>query len=424
MSPPIGFAARDMPWFDSFVPHPGRGITPIRMMQAFALAEQGYPAQQVELFNDLIEGDAHARNLFEHRDRVVANKPLVFDAGQLPETAEAANVLALAASRLPIKAAFEHLLHTNRHGYAGIELDWDLIEVTGRKWVVPTHLTLVSPRRFRIGTAGMRPVAGELEVRIDELRLYEEIATPQGNPLAPGKWLTILRQPTEVARGGLMRTGAPIMMAKRFSFRDWIVLSQRYGIPFPIIKYSDTNDQETLQVALEILRRFGSDGGAAVHKDLEIEVTDGVKVKDPMQDRLIEVCNNEMSKLVNGSTLRNDNTGAGSYGLGDVHDSVAWDEVRDDGEMLSEAINLQICRPFAIYNRMAAPPPVASVVVEPDLGPQAFVTLAVKMKNELGVDVSQSQLRQRTGLRKPVNAEDTAPGMQVESFPIPGGGNP
>src|SRR3569832_1951388 len=99
-----------------------------------------------------------------------------------------------------------------------------------------------------------------------------------------------------------------------------------------------------------------------------------------MQYRLIGVCNNEMSKLVNGSTLRNDNQGAGSYGLGDVHDSVAWDEVRDDGEMLSEAINLQVCRPFANYNRMAGPPPVSSVIVFPVQGAEANEAPAVYLR--------------------------------------------
>lgn len=423
---PGGTVAHDLPWFDSFVEHPGRNITPQRMVQAFALAERGYPQQQIDLFSDLREGDGHARNLFDHRNRVVANKPLIYAGGDPSEEAAlAAQVLTLATARLPIKQALEHLLKVNGDGHAAIEMDWGLMEFGGRQWVVPTNLTLVPPRRFRIGVTGMIPVKGEAAVRIDELRLYQEVTIPQGNPLEPGKWIVIVRQPNEVARGGLMRTASPVLMVKRFSFRDLIVLSQRYGIPFPIVKYDGTEDGETLKTALEILRRIGTDGGAAVDKSLEISLEAGVTVKDPMQYKLIALANAELSKLVNGSTLRNDNgEGGGSYGLGDVHDSVAWDEVRDDGEMVSEAWTLQVCVPFARYNKLNAQPPRATIVVEPDLGPAEFVSLAVKVKNELGIDVSQAQIRQRTGMHAPINDADKAPGMQVESFPVPAGGNP
>lgn len=423
---PGGTVAHDLPWYDSFVEHPGRRLTPQRMAQAFALAERGYPQQQIDLFSDLREGDGHARNLFEHRNRVVANKPLVYAGGDpSDEAAMAAQVLTLATARLPIKQALEHLLKVNGDGHAAIEMDWGLMEFGGRQWVVPVNLTLVPSRRFRIGVAGMIPTKGEQAVRVDELRLYQEVITPQGNPLDPGKWIALVRQPNEVARGGLMRTASPLLMVKRFSFRDLVILSQRYGIPFPIVKYDGTTDGATLEVALEILRRIGSDSGAAVHKSLEIELEDGVKVKDPMQYKFIALINAELSKLVNGSTLRNDNgEGGGSYGLGDVHDSVAWDEVRDDGEMVSEAWSLQVCVPFARYNKINAQPPRATIVVEPDLGPAEFVSLAVKVKNELGIDVSQAQIRQRTGMHAPINDADKAPGMLVQSFPVPAGGNP
>lgn len=383
---------------------------------------------------DQVERDGHARNLFEHRERVVAKQPLVVNAsGRATDDDQlGARVLQLAMGRLPLKAAFEHLLRVNRDGYSAVELDWDVVQVEGRPWVIPVHLTLVPARRFRIGVQGMIAVpkypdgsaTGETEVRYDDLRLYEQLEIPQGHPLRPGKWVVLKRQPSQVARGGLGRTASPLMMAKGFSFRDWIVLSQRYGIPWPIAKYDETADQATIDIAKTIIQRIGDDGGAAIPKQLELSIEDGVKAKEPMQNALIAYCNNELSKLVNGSTLRNDNVGAGSYGLGDVHDAVAWDEVRGDGEMLSEALDQYISEPFTRFNGMKSDPAKMTIIVEPDLGPVEMMSLAVKAKNELGIEVSQKQIRERTGLREPFNDADKAPGMQVQSFPTGAGGPP
>ncbi len=246
-SAPGGAAARDLKWFDSWVEHPATGLTPRRLMEAFRLAEGGFPQRQIDMFTDLVEGDGHARNLFDHRRRIVAKSmPAMNPADSSALNQAAARALSYALGRLQTKAAFEHLLGVNPDGHAGVEMDWGIIEFEAKSWIVPVYLALVPARRFRIGTAGMLPVKGEEDtVRIDELRLYQDYRVPQGNQLKPGKWLTLLRQRSHVARGGLMRTGAALLMGKRYSFRDWLILCERYGLPFPILQYDgDANDTD------------------------------------------------------------------------------------------------------------------------------------------------------------------------------------
>ncbi len=430
--------ARDLYYYDSWVPHPGTAISPSKILGAFREAELGYPQLMVDLLDDLIEGDAHARNLFEHRERLVAKAPLAVTAtAGDKESANAANALDLAFKALPWKQAAEQLLRVHRYGFGGLELTWDVLSVKAREWIVPTRLTIVPARRFRIGTQGMVPVreypdgtptleANDQNVRYDELRLYQDLRFPQGHPLRPGKWLTLRRQTSQVARGGLGRTAALLLMGKRFSFRDWLILSERYGIPWPIAKYETDADQSVIDIAKQIVANIGNDGGAAIPNQLELEIKEGVQAKTPVQQTLSAWCNNELSKLINGSTLRNDSTGSGgaSYGLGNVHDAVAWDEVRADGELLSEALIQQIALPFMQFNGLTCATPQISIVVEPDMGPQEGVAIGVKLKDELGIEVSQSQLRKLTGFRDPLNDADKAPGMQVQSFPTPAGGPP
>lgn len=430
--------AHDLYYFDSWIPHPGSSISPGAILAAFREAELGYPRLMVDLLDDLVEGDAHARNLFEHRERVGAKAPCEITAGAGDnESAEAATALNTAWRRLNWKASAEQLMRHHRYGFAGLEMDWDTIDIGGREWIVPTCLIVVPPRRFTIGTQGMVPVkkypdgsataeANDLNVRYDELRLYQDLGYPQGHPLRPGKWLTLRRQTSQVARGGLGRTAALYLMAKRFSFRDWIILSERYGIPWPIAKYKESAPQDLIDLAKQIVANIGNDGGAAIPDELELELKDGATSKEPVQQILGAWCNGELSKLINGSTLRNDSTGSGgaSYGLGNVHDAVAWDEVRADGELLSEALVQQVAMPFMRYNGLRCAPPQISIVVEPDMGPQESVTIGVKLDNELGIKVSKAQIRRVTGFREPLNKEDEAPGMQVQSFPTPAGGPP
>lgn len=423
-SSPQGRDAHDLYFFDSFAEHPGRGLTPERMFASFRLAELGYPQRQVDLFDDLVERDGHTRNLFEHREGVIANKPLVLNPGGTPNDVSqlAARVLGFALGRLALKDAFKHLLRVNRYGYSAVEIEWGVIDFEGRPWVVPVDLILVPARRFRIGTIGMAP-----DVRIDELRLYAELERPMGDDLRPGKWLVVKRQPAQLARAGLMRTAAPLILAKGLSFRDLIVLSQRYGIPMPIAEYDETADDLAKDVAAEIVRNLGTDGGAVVPKDkIKLEIVKGVDAKSPIQYPLLAYCNAELSKLVNGSTLRNDSasTSGASYAMANVHNQVAWDEVKGDGDLLAEAITLQIGGPFVRYNNLACEAPRASIIVEPDLDSDGFMSIAVKARNELGIPVSKSQVMERCGLRAPMGPDDEAPGMQVDKFPTGAGGPP
>lgn len=431
--------AVDLRYYDTWYPHPAVGLTPHALANAQRQAELGYPQLQVDMLADLIQSDAHARNLFEHRERVVAHKELVINAADgEADSVAAANALRYAMSCLPVKETIEHLLRgTHRDGYAGVEIDWDVVVVDGRPWVLPCWFTLVPNRRFRIGVEGMIPVpqypdgspTGETIVRYDELRLYQLLETPQGHPLRPGKWIVLRRLPSQIARAGLGVTAALYMLAKRYSWRDWIVLCERYGLPWPIVKYDpDASDQASLEVAQRIVKELGSDGGAAVRKGgIEIDIVKGVE-SSPIQDRHIAYCNSELSKLVNGSTLRNDNansggTSGGSYALGSVHDSVAWDEVRADGAMVNERLAEYLAKPFAAYNGVKAAP-VFELMVEPDLGPIEFMTMAVQAKDELGIEVSQRQVRSRTGLREPLDDEDKAPGGEAGKQPTPKPGDP
>lgn len=419
-TPPIGQDARDIRSFDAWIDHPGHSVTPGGILQVFRIAEMGDPRQQCDLFDDLIEGDSHLRNLFEQREQAVAGKPWVVQAGgQDGDSQVGARVLTSALKRLPLLHVFLHLLGVNRYGYAAAEIDWGLMVIEGRTWIIPTWIAPVPARRFKISAM----VVGPSPAGVDELRLYTDAARPLGDALRPDKWI-VMRRPGRLSRAALMRTAAWPAMGKRLGFRDWVIYSQRFGLPLPIVQYDDEKspDDDEIALAEEVVRRIGSDAGAVMPKSLELEFYDatrGNQENSKAHGGLIAHCNAEMSKLVNGSTLSNDsagNTGA-SYALGNIHDDVRWDNVTFDAEALQEAFRTQLFEPFWRFNALTGPVAELKVQVVRELDPKTRIECADVLTNKLGVKVSITQLRQEAGFLEPLGDADAAPGAPVTATP-------
>lgn len=442
---PHGAQARDIIGVESSLEHPGFGITPGGMQAIFREAECGYPRRQCNLFDDFLEADAHARSLFEKRTEAVAPKPSIVQAGGSSETDKlVAAALRAALAQLPMVDLFEHLLSScNKYGWGAAEVLWDLVDgdvldpdgslgIAGRQWVVPVGFDLVASRRFRIVTPEMLLVLqqrGE-RARVGDLRILVDVARIEGDALEPGRWI-VMRRPGDLPRAGLMRTGAWNCLGKRLGYRDWLVLSEKYGLPTPIAKYKTQGehaDDKAVDIAEQIIRNIGNDGGAVVPDTIvELDLVkafegDGAK----MQGALIAYCNRENSKLVNGSTLANDNgdSGGASYALGDVHDSVRWEAVQYDAEKLQAATVDGIFVWFVLYNgfRGRAAVPKHVIVVVRDLTPKAMLDMANVLTNELGVPTSVEQLRTVTGWREPSGEGDRAPGIQATAVTPLGGG--
>jgi phage gp29-like protein len=364
---------------------------------------------QCELFDDVLETDAHLRNLFEQRAQAVAGKPRVIKtSGPDPDDAIAAAALAEACSALGggggpgMTEVVEHLLSFNRFGYSAAELHWDVRSIDGRDWIVPVAIDCIPHRRFII------------EPRTEEIKLVNDPLLYVGDrpeSLWPGKWITIKRSTTRVVRAGLMRTAAWYALFKRFSTRDWVVYAEKFGIPLPIVSYDSAIVDDAKDVAHLIAENIGNDGAAVVPKGIEVNVVDAARSADSSGTHggLITFCNRELSKLVNGSTLSNDNgdSGGASYALGDVHAAIRWEAVQYDAERIQEAFRTQVAVPFCLYNSIdPRQPPVLQIQIVRDLAPRERVEMGEKLLL-MGVPLSLSQMRQDSGFAAPINDDDT-----------------
>jgi phage gp29-like protein len=406
---PSGQQARELPG-ENMQGHPGHGVTVASVVAIYAQAEAGWPLQQCDLFDDMLEGDCHLRSLFEQREQAVAGKPYVVQAGGAAEQDKlAARVLAAAMSRLPLIRFFLHQLSANRYGWGASEIDWGLFDFEGRLWVVPIWLANVPARRFKI------------DVRTNTIRLLTVSEPSKGEELVPGKWIVTAR-PGPLARAALMRTATFPACYKRFGTRDWVIFSHKFGLPLVTAQYDEIGagddkgaaDDATRQVLTELVRNVGQDGGAVLPKSVDIKVHEAGRAGDASktQGGLIGYCNAEMSKLINGSTLANDNAGSGgaSYALGEVHASVRWDNIQFDAACVEEAFRTQLAAAFVEFNDLNCAPPLLRIQVVRDLTPTVRANVTDTYVNKLGGKASRTQLAEELGYRDPLDGDDVLPG--------------
>ena len=398
--------ARPGELIDRFRSHPGFGAGPEVLTAAFRLAEQGYPAQQCDLFEDLRENDSHLRSLIASRVMPVAASPRSIEPGSTAGASEAAaEILARAIARSNFDEAAAHQLEARYDGYRACEVLW------GRSpegAIVPRWFAPVPSRRFRFDAQ-------------DRPRLLSD-TDPVGALLEPGHWLWSQNGSGIIARLGLMRTLAWPALFKRLAIRDWVIYCAKYGIPLAEGIYSEDLHDELIDELEEAVSNIGEDG-QAIHSDrAEIKLTPLAKEggADGVFGALVNLCNWEMSKLVNGGTLNVETQGIGSHAQATTHQQRSYELIRADAEWLAGTFRAGIAEPFLAYNQFpdGTEPPVMRIQVVADMTPLTRASV-FKTLREIGLPLSKRQLRHDFQAREPEGSDD-----ELTSAPTPPPGSP
>jgi phage gp29-like protein len=411
---PRGQQARELAQYSA--DHPGWNLSPGSLLAAYAEAESGFPRTQCRMFDDIVEADCTLNSLLLQRRQAVAGKPWLIQACNSSSASQrAAEVLTATINKEAASIAFEHLLNFNKYGFAAVEIQWNAKRINGKLWIVPEMFLQVQSERFMIGD----PSAAN---RSDVLRLITDDAMMRGEDLIPGKWIIIDRAGPRLAQGALMRSAAWPAMGKRFAFRDWLIFSEKFGIPLINAVYDpETDDENIKKTATEIVRNMGGDGGAVSPKTIDVKIIEAGRTSDnsAAHGGLISYANAEMAKLINGATLSSDNSGSSgaSYALGEIHNNVRWDNVIYDASRLTAAFRAQLFAAFMRFNGMQeSDAPNLHIQVVRDETPAGRIVMARGMK-ELGVPVKPSQLYQETGFDQPNGKDSTDPSFNPATTP-------
>jgi len=324
---------------DRWSGYPSRGLTPGRLASIFYSADAGDLRAQAELFEEMEEKDPHLRSIMETRRLAVLGLE-----HQVEEASEAAEDKKIAAAvrewlaGLKLKALFTHLLGAIGHGYAAAEPKW---ATDKQQWTI-SGFNLIHPKNISFAnsiiplvitennSAGVEPAPFQL--------IFHRGAARSGHD----------------TRNGILRVCAWMYLFKNYSWKDWAVFNEKFGMPLILGKYEPSASPADREALVAAIRNLGTDAAGVISKSTEIEFVEAVSrlsgTTNPYQVK-ISVCNREMSKAVLGQTLTTDTEGStGTFAAGKVHAEVRQDLLEADAEMLSETIREQVIRPLVGFN--------------------------------------------------------------------------
>lgn len=384
-----GVSTRPLAFLDRRQQHPGFGLEPAAVVRIYRTAEWGWPCEQCDLFDDIVENDGHLRSLMVARTLAVSGKSWQVAAGG----AEPIDLVAAEELEKSLRAAnfddlIQHILQSRYYGYSGSEIVWEDVE----GFVRPTWFVNVPCRRFRFDEQD-----SPLLINEDNL---------EGEQLAAGKWIFTRGAGGLAARAGLGRTFTWYALFKKWSWRDFTIYAEKFGIPLVLGKYAaeaSEEDRDTLETAVNDI---GEAGQAVMSEDTSIEITEAQRGGDSngLHSKIIDEANREMSKLITGSTLTTDSGPAGSFALGKVHETRSFDLVVSDADLVVRQF-AGLARLFLRYNDLqGAAVPTLNIHIAREVDPLTRAKIAQIMQG-MGLPLDEDQLRQEFQFRAPPTEE-------------------
>lgn len=372
------------------------GLTPERLALVYRTADWGYPLHMVDIFEANLTVDCHLRGIWEQRMDEVAAQDWSIEPGDTsdPKSVEAATLLRDEIGWNDIHALIEHIMLAWFYGFSYAEMAWES-KTSGMQR--PVEIVCVPLRRFVFDANG-NP-------------LLTSAKQPQGAPLDrtdSTSWVRAnskrMRKPQQA---GLFRPTAYASLFKRMSITDWMIFLRKFGLPMTVGKYAENSSEKTRKALLDALRSLGNEGIAMIEEGSIIEVMTGVlrSGSDSPQAPLVNLMNDEISKVLTSATLTTGTGGAGSFALGNVHatraEKLTLADAQRVGIIFQKYVGEEFCRRNKIECRR---PPRLKIHVKRDSEQgDAQVDTAL---SALGLPLSEVQLRERYGRRAPLSAAD------------------
>lgn len=317
------------------------GLTPARAARILKDADLGDLVAQSQLFDDMLDRDAHLRSEYEKRQLA----PVTLDWSiEPPAGASAAEKAAAAFAEEMLRDAVDDLedvllamMEAPGHGFAAVELEWRRID---GDWLPAFH-----PRPqtwFRT------------DLYRRELRLAD--GTGEGaTPLAMG-W--ILHQHKKVKTGYLGRAGLfrgclwPFLY-KSYAVGDFAEFLETYGLPIIVGKYMSGASAEEKASLFRAVAALGHDARAIMPEGMALEVQSvSASGTGNLHLAMADWADRAQSKLILGQVLSAEAkaTGLGS-GVADLQGEVRADILRADARQLAGTLTRDLVYPLVALNR-------------------------------------------------------------------------
>ncbi len=342
---------------DYLIDSAARELTPERVARIFSLADQGYTYDLFDMY-DQVETDPHVTAVLGRRRDAVTGRKLEIMAGGKGHVAEEAADLC------------RELVIGDDQGVDGIA-DWpsalfNMTDAIGKAvslnqiaWqvrggvFVPGALVRWPQRELILG---FQPdISMMLGNDPDQIRIRTRDNLAWGEPLDPRwNWIVHIQKcwTTHLSRAALMKSITWFWLFKRFSFRDWCIFLERYGMPMRVGKYHKDASQAERDGLLKSVLELGRDAACIMPQQSTIELlqsTLAAATAEP-HERMKDACNDEISRACWGNSMSADQ---GERGARSAKEAYSADErcITDkDCRNLAETIRRELFTPCVRLN--------------------------------------------------------------------------
>ncbi len=374
---------------DRYSSYPGAGLTPGKLTAIFQAADYGQIREQIELYEEMEEKDAHLASILQTRKVAVQGmKYRVMPYSNELQDLKLADFVRSNIASLDFEQIIINILDALGKGFSVNEIIWEVRD--GR--VVLEDIQWINPKRISF-------VHGEKPQLIDQEGL---------NCIQPAPWKLIFHccklRSGSVVRSGLLRTVAWVYLFKNYALKDWNVFNEVYGMPMRVGKYEPWASPEDRESLRRAITSIGSDAAAIISKNTEIEFVEASGRASGQVNpfmAMAEFCNREMSKAILGQTLTTDVTNAtGTYSAAKVHHQVRRDIIQSDADNLAATLRMQLLKPLIGFNfGWEHHLPYLQFSLDEEFDPKSISEI-FKNLNEMGIKIPHDHVAEVFGLPK------------------------
>ena len=171
----------------------------------------------------------------------------------------------------------------------------------------------------------------------NELRLLTRGEPVDGVELGNYKWLMTRHMPSFSNPYGVALLSSCFWpyTFKHNGFKYFVKFCEKFGIPWAIGKYPAGTPKTDQDALADALAQMIEDAVAAIPADGSVELLEAKSSGQLVHERLINVCNKEMSKALTSQTLATEIQGQGSRAASETH--------RDREESVNDSDRVFIC---------------------------------------------------------------------------------
>lgn len=406
----------------------GRGLTPEHIEVAVRSADLGFMRDLTDLQYETLAIDPHFSGVVGKRVRALAGTK----ARVLPATGDGidptraklyADVVRQQIAWIPNwSLQIRRLNYAQCHGRAALEKVWRENPAGSKvKWRVDS-LNWIHPRRLSFGP--------ERELRVRDDQFAGAGFERRGLELRsiPFKFISFTPQQFNdyPEREGYGPRGLYFSFFKRFSWRERLILLEVFGKPWRIVS-ADSNEvqQETLDEAAISADAMGANATGVMPPGVSMDIKSPDHASGELHKDTAAECNDELSKLVLGTTRTTD---AKPGALGSAGDEVGQDEQSSvfaaDGWDASDLLSEQLAADIIVLNFGAEAldhAPRIEIKYEVAASRGTEIERTVKVFG-MGQPIKKSEWYERVGFSEPQPEDDVI--QQAPKPAFPGGGAP